>query len=104
VSSAPAGIDSRSYSYGVTKLDKDNPSRNVNGWLVTRVQVWAAETNVELRMAGANIAIVAGGCIMLEPNGGYRGSVAVAFNVANGFVGIVEYWYPTQADGIQVTP
>ena len=104
MSSAPVGLDSREYSYGFALLsDATSLSFDLNGALITRIQCFAGTVPIALRLVGKEIPVVAGACVSLEPNGALRSSVVIAGGpgVGTGMC-IVEYWYPTQADGIEI--
>lgn len=104
MSSAPSGLDAREYSYGC-KVVTTGGSHYLNGWLVTRIQCWAGAVALAVRPPDADIPVVAGGCVTLEPNGALRGPIAFAgIGIDDTFLALIEYWYPPQADGIAPSP
>jgi len=105
VSSAPSGIDSRAYVYGCKVVTTAGRSE-LNGWLVTRIQCFNnSVVTMAMRPANADIPILPGGCVTIEPNGAMRDGVAFAgIGIDGHFLALIEYWYPAPADGIQRAP
>lgn len=102
MSSAPTGLDVREYAYGYLEYvvpDGNNHNITTRGqWLITKIQFYAAaDTPASFisSLAGNEISVAAGGCLILEPNGAMRGAMNVE---GQGAVLIVEYWYQARAD------
>ncbi len=106
MSSGPVGADARDYEYGCDVV-RVAGSRYLNGWLVTRIQVFTTTEQVTVRLPApaGDIPVVAGGCLVLEPNGALREPVAFAgLGIDETFLALIEYWYPPQATGIAPSP
>lgn len=112
MSSGPVGLDAREYVYGLYVVTTPDTTTRFystrNAWLITRIQAFTPSTTPAfLGLAGQTIPIFVGGCVDLEPNGGYRGEVSFGSNSAPGAVLIIEYWYQALAHGnppiVQVT-
>lgn len=104
MSSAPPGIDVREYGYGVRTYVNGAFGRygTQRVWLVTAIQVFASATLpavLQLVDDGAGIPIAPGGCVRLEPNGGYRADVTVQ---GEGALVILEFWFQASASNAPV--
>ena len=103
MSSGPVGLDSREYGY--TYFFYTVPDGNShfitcqNQWLVTKVQIYAAAAEDVSFVFGSisnEATIKAGGCLILEPNGAFRGGMSIS---GEGAVLVVEYWYQAAPGG-----
>ena len=103
MSSAPAGLDVREYSYGfyAPTIPLSDPGTGFfafsgrKSWLITRIQVWADAANpavLEFEQSG-NINLAAGGCITIEPNGAFRDLVLLK---GKGVRAVIEFWFQTK--------
>jgi len=114
MSSGPVGLDAREYSYACFHYEApDTLIHSIttqNAWLITRVQVWASESdNTFITLSGSSsIEIAAGGCVTLEPNGAFRGVVNFGGGGGAGARIVIEYWFQAQPSGnpptVSVTP
>lgn len=113
MSSGPVGLDVREYGFDAAQYTLAGPTRIGTGtkWLVTKIQVYNAATEVLalqlISPSGAfvnNLIVQPSGCLIIEPNGAFRGDVN--FISGAGAVVIIEYWYQATADGLvpAVTP
>ena len=103
MSSGPVGLDTREYVFAHYSLTLTNPvgfyivSARKN-WLVTRVQFYAATDPAQIALDTLPaIPVAANGCLVLEPNGAFKGRVNVS---GGGALLIVEYWFQTIADTV----
>jgi hypothetical protein len=110
MSSAPSGLDVREYAYGYySAVLADGAGHTISAlgrWLVTKIQIFADATHdvdfvLEVPTAGGggspDVIIRAGGCLVLEPNGSFRGRIDIS---GQGAQIIVEYWWqPDRAGG-----
>lgn len=110
MSSGPVGLDAREYGYSFyfyTVPDGNSHFLTTRGqWLVTKVQIFAAAEDVSFVFGSiSNEATVkAGGCLTLEPNGGFRGGMSID---GEGAVLVIEFWYqasPTGSPTVEVSP
>lgn len=107
MSSAPTGLDVREYAYSFfVYRTTDGNSHFItarNNWLITKVQLFAGPTeecSFVFGGASSSIDVAAGGCLTLEPNGGFRGGMSIS---GEGALLIVEYWYQARASGQRPT-
>jgi hypothetical protein len=103
MSSAPGVLDPREYVYQYWYyVVPDNVSHQLgaqNQWLVTKIQVFGGGNAGHFFISGTPappIDFAADGCITLEPNGAYRGDMAI---LGEGAVLIVEFWIQANPQG-----
>ncbi len=111
MSSGPNFLDAREYSYSYFSYVVPDGNLHFitaqNRWLITRIQLFAAAAeDAELFFGGLapTVAVKAGGCLTLEPNGAYRAHMSVG---GEGALLIIEYWYQADPNGppqINVNP
>jgi len=107
MSSGPVGLDVREYAYGYFSF---NTFPNIGlytfsarkNWLITKVQLFAGAVPTSLALSqsatitGPLIPVAANGCLILEPNGSFRGTVQVSA-VGDGALLVIEYWFQAQS-------
>lgn len=103
MSSGPVGLDSREYGYSYFFYTvPDGNSHFItarNAWLVTKVQIYAPaaeDVSFIFGSISSEATIKAGGCLILEPNGAFRGGMSI---VGEGAVLVVEFWYQASPSG-----
>jgi hypothetical protein len=95
----PVGLDSQTNSFGVRFVNGPGDiSTLVPGWKVTRIQAFAGADPATLIVAGQSQTILADGCIELLPGGAHKSTVRM---LGNTYLCIIEFWFPTRADGLQ---
>jgi hypothetical protein len=95
---SPVGVDFREYTYGVRFVLGEGPPLNtrVDGWNVTRIQVFATAA-MDLTLEGQLVTVQAGGCIELLPGGTHRGAIGSS---GDDYLLVIEFWVLSPPDGI----
>jgi hypothetical protein len=104
VSSGPVGLDVKEYAYGYFKYQPPDGNGHSlaagKDWLITKIQFYAGAADDAHIAIGSRVSnqltVLAGGCLILEPNGAHRGDI---FLDGDGSLLIVEYWFQANAEG-----
>lgn len=110
MSSGPVGLDAREYSYdqfSFTIVAGGTTFSTLAKWLVTKISIFADAEPLGVQLVqpsgvAVNATLVeANGCLELEPNGAFRGDVAIIGGL--GALVLIEYWFQAQQDGFVPT-
>jgi hypothetical protein len=104
MSSAPVGLDVREYRYQYWYFKVPDAASyfatTSNQWLITKIQFFAGAAPGLFALSDTPsppIPVVAGGCVTLEPNGGYRGDILQI--AGQDAVIIIEFWIQVNETG-----